>query len=194
QYGTTVRQGNLRRIANPSVTAGLMCPPLMPWETYTPNTTARNQPQVTTSQPPAPTKNVVAPSVRPLPARPTTATATDPHPNNTSTAVPRNSARHSPHRLSWNFDRRRLAKIGVMSSAAIAMHLLYEIQQRNGPFSCTPAPVFWHEMSHGPQLHTWGGRGRISPSRRPRPVRRSSCSARSGRRSPQGWTSASNRP
>src|SRR5699024_5457488 len=82
--------------ACPSVTAGLRWAPETPPAIYTPNATARPQPQPMIIQSPAATK---ISSARPEPYIPTTASPTTPLPKAISTNVPINSESKSPHVL-----------------------------------------------------------------------------------------------
>ena len=79
QYGTTFRQGNLRRAAKASVTAGLRCAPLTPPATHTANATAKHHPNTIGGQSPAARKIVVGVAARPEPGRAATAIAASRH-------------------------------------------------------------------------------------------------------------------
>src|ERR1700743_3230807 len=81
QYGSTLRQGKLRRTAKASVTPGVRGAPLTPPATHTANATAKHQPNAISSQSPAARKIVVAVAARPEPGRAGTAMATHPAPN-----------------------------------------------------------------------------------------------------------------
>ncbi|MFI9753536.1 hypothetical protein [Streptomyces collinus] len=74
------------------------------------------QPQVISSQSPAPRKKTVGPSVRPDPGSAATAIATTPHPKAMRTNVPRNSARHSPGRPARRLSREGFTR-GLISTA-----------------------------------------------------------------------------